>query len=617
MEITDPEITVEVEGFSKSGPKSYILNKMEDTNYLLLLNIISQKNYILYKNKKNYCQFRMFHTRMKAASRISPHNSTPQILNLDPNWVTGFIDAEGSFIVLILRDKNYKLGWTVKPRFCINLHEKDLATLELIKNYFGNVGNISKRGKDSIQYRVASLNDLINIIIPHFSKNPLITQKMGDFLLFKKIIELIKNKEHLTKEGLEKIISIKGSLNLGLSTELKEVFSNINLEKRPKIDNITIQSPYWLAGFSGGEGSFMVQVKKSVTNKSGYSVILEFQLAQHSRDINLMKSIINYLDCGVIYEYSQIVIFKVSKFSDINDKIVPFFNKYPIIGVKYKDFLDFCKVKELMKHKEHLTLNGLEKIKEIKSGMNIGRKIDETNNSSIESNFKQNSLNLTISNIKIQKRGFHSRARAIKRIGPHNEDVISVIVGSLLGDGYANRRYVEGTRICYRQSIIHKDYLFWLYDFFYKRGYCSNLEPRMYTRVLKKKNEEIKHYGYEFNTFTFRSLDWIQKMFYKKGKKVISINIEKYITPLALAIWIMDDGGLPKPGLRIARNSFKLEEVQFLVKILNNKYNLDCTIQELKDIGKYSIYIKGSSISKLRDIVLPHFHPSMHHKLGL
>ena len=79
----------------------------------------------------------------------------------------------------------------------------------------------------------------------------------------------------------------------------------------------------------------------------------------------------------------------------------------------------------------------------------------------------------------------------------------------------------------------------------------------------------------------------------------------------------MDDGGLAKPGLRIATNSFKLEEVQILVKILNNKYNLDCTIQELKDIGKYSIYIKGSSISKLRDIVLPHFHPSMHHKLGL
>ena len=53
-------------------------------------------------------------------------------------------------------------------------------------------------------------------------------------------------------------------------------------------------------------------------------------------------------------------------------------------------------------------------------------------------------------------------------------------------------------------------------------------------------------------------------MFYKKGQRVISREIEKYITFLALAIWIMDDGGWAKPGLRIATNSFKLEEVQFL-----------------------------------------------------
>jgi len=55
---------------------------------------------------------------------------------------------------------------------------------------------------------------------------------------------------------------------------------------------------------------------------------------------------------------------------------------------------------------------------------------------------------------------FHTRVRAASRIGPHNHDVISVIVGSLLGDSYANKRSVEGTRLCYRQSIIHKDYLF-------------------------------------------------------------------------------------------------------------------------------------------------------------
>jgi hypothetical protein len=60
-----------------------------------------------------------------------------------------------------------------------------------------------------------------------------------------------------------------------------------------------------------------------------------------------------------------------------------------------------------------------------------------------------------------QKRYYHiSNIRSINRIGPHHEDVISVIIGSLLGDGYANKRSGEGIRICYRQSIIHKEYLF-------------------------------------------------------------------------------------------------------------------------------------------------------------
>jgi hypothetical protein len=57
-------------------------------------------------------------------------------------------------------------------------------------------------------------------------------------------------------------------------------------------------------------------------------------------------------------------------------------------------------------------------------------------------------------------RMFHTRVKAASRIGPHNLDVISVIVGSLLGDCYANKRSVEGTRLCYRQSTVHKDYLF-------------------------------------------------------------------------------------------------------------------------------------------------------------
>lgn len=217
------------------------------------------------------------------------------------------------------------------------------------------------------------------------------------------------------------------------------------------------------------------------------------------------------------------------------------------------------------------------------------------------------------------KRKFHTKVKAINRIGPHNADVISVLMGSLLGDCYGSLRNIEGYRFHFKQSIIHKDYLFWLYDFFFSRGYCSNLKPRIYTiKIYNKKYDAIKmHYRYEFNTFTFRSFSWIHKMFYKKGKKIINPKIEQYLTPLALAIWIMDDGGWAKPGVRIATNNYKLEEVQILVAILKKLFDLNCTVQNIYIPGQYSIYIKGESIIKLRKLIYPYIIPSMRYKLGL
>jgi len=214
---------------------------------------------------------------------------------------------------------------------------------------------------------------------------------------------------------------------------------------------------------------------------------------------------------------------------------------------------------------------------------------------------------------------FHTKVRASNRIGPHNEEVISVIIGSLLGDSYLSARTIEGTRFSYRQSQVHKDYLFWLYEFYYSRGYCSNLKPIMYTRKFRDKiSNEIKEYcGYKFNTFTFRSFNWIHKLFYKKGTKTVSVKLEQYLTPLALAIWIMDNGGWAKPGVRLSTNSFKLEEVQFLANLLKKLFDLNCTVQNMNTPGQYSIYIKGESILKLRKLILPYVIPSMRYKLGL
>ena len=86
-----------------------------------------------------------------------------------------------------------------------------------------------------------------------------------------------------------------------------------------------------------------------------------------------MQSLIKYFNCGRVYKKKDAFYFKVTKLSDLNEKIIPFFVKYPIQGVKSKDFKDFCKVTELILNKAHLTSEGLQLIRQIKTGMNTGR----------------------------------------------------------------------------------------------------------------------------------------------------------------------------------------------------------------------------------------------------
>ena len=293
---------------------------------------------------------------------------------MDPNWIRGFVDAEGCFSIIILKRSQLKTGWGVEAKFSIVLHEKDRIILELVQSYFGGIGKIYPHGKIGVQFQVSSLQELTNIIIPFFNKYPLITQKKVDFILFKEIVDLMSRKEHLTIEGLRKILALKASLNLGLSENLKVAFPNVIPVKRPLVEDQMIDDPYWVAGFISGEGCFFINIKPS-THKSGYQVLLVFQVSQHSRDEQLMKSLISYFGCGHITSRNNknYVEFVVTRFEYLFEKVIPFFDKYQIIGVKSKDYSDFKKVAELMKNKAHLTPEGLDQIRLIKAGMNRGR----------------------------------------------------------------------------------------------------------------------------------------------------------------------------------------------------------------------------------------------------
>lgn len=152
--------------------------------------------------------------------------------------------------------------------------------------------------------------------------------------------------------------------------------------ERPEVKLMEIPDPYWLVGFVEGEGCFFILITKSEASKSGIRVQLKFSITQHSRDLELIKSLAaaaKYLGCGNPYLIStrSTVEYRVNKFSDIDEKILPFFYKYPLRGQKYKDYSDFHRVADIIKVKGHLTAEGFEQIRKIKLGMNTGRAFTE------------------------------------------------------------------------------------------------------------------------------------------------------------------------------------------------------------------------------------------------
>lgn len=176
---------------------------------------------------------------------------------LDPWFITGFTDGDGCLGINIYKNNAYKRGWVVKLFFEIHLHKKDTDLLQKIKEIF-NVGKVYNSKPNSSKYFVTSIADL-QVIKNHFNNYPLHTQKFGDFELFKQALDLVQNKEHLTLEGFKKIISIRASMNLGLPDELKTSFPDIMPVNRPIIKSIINYDPYWLAGFTSAEGSFLIK----------------------------------------------------------------------------------------------------------------------------------------------------------------------------------------------------------------------------------------------------------------------------------------------------------------------------------------------------------------------
>lgn len=207
-----------------------------------------------------------------------------------------------------------------------------------------------------------------------------------------------------------------------------------------------------------------------------------------------------------------------------------------------------------------------------------------------------------------------NRVRANIRIGPHHHDIMSIFYGVLLGESHVERRWGGiGVRLSMSQESHRSGYLLWLHAQIANRGYCNSVPPKIQTRLCT--GGKLR-YIFRFHTFTYSSLRSLYSAWYKDNIKHIPNNMAEFITPLALAIWVIDDGARVGKGIKLCTNSFTYKDCTRLTQVIHDLYNVKSSVQSAGRPGQYHIYIWAESISDLRSVVRPHIVSSILYKLG-
>ena len=135
-------------------------------------------------------------------------------MNLNSQWIVGFVDGEGCFHIGISRHSEMKRGVQVLPEFTVVQHKRDIQLLHGIKEFF-KCGVVRVNHGNRFCFRVRDLKHLNEIIIPFFEKHSLKTSKNLDFLKFREVVSMMMQKQHLVDEGEKRIKEIASKMNRG------------------------------------------------------------------------------------------------------------------------------------------------------------------------------------------------------------------------------------------------------------------------------------------------------------------------------------------------------------------------------------------------------------------
>ena len=130
----------------------------------------------------------------------------------------------------------------------------------------------------------------------------------------------------------------------------------------------------WVTGFVDGEGCFHVAVNEHPDMRTGYQVLPEFTVVQHERDVQLLHALKAFFGCGVVRtNHADRMAYRVRSKEHLLRHVIPFFVEHPLKSKKRADFEKFRHVLLMMETGDHLTVEGVERIRAIAGGMNRGQ----------------------------------------------------------------------------------------------------------------------------------------------------------------------------------------------------------------------------------------------------
>ena len=266
------------------------------------------------------------------------------------NWhITGFVEGDGSFPIVLSPVPDKKFGWLIQPRFEIELrNNKDsLIMLRIIQRVIGLNPTIDEL-ENSFKLNVTNRRILLEKVVPFFGRYRL-ALKRAEFDLFRKVTESLEAKEHLEEDGFRQIITEIFSLPANGEQRRKWTFRDIFPDKSapPRMAPAVPTFPdglafrHYLAGFIDAEGALGFAIIPETMTLTPYLTLTH-------KETSVLKKAQQVLQAGNI-STGRLQIYGVDT---VTSKIIPFLEKHQLIA-KRTAYLEFKKILGLVIEGEH------------------------------------------------------------------------------------------------------------------------------------------------------------------------------------------------------------------------------------------------------------------------